>query len=222
MQRPVPLAVDEFYHCYNRGVEKREIFSNQSDYERFINLLYLANSDKAIVFEDINEQNIFAMERGEPIVAVGAYCLMPNHFHLLLREIKEGGITQFMRKLCTGYSMYFNKKYEHSGVLFQGRFKAKHADSDEYLRHLATYIHLNPLDLIQSGWKKNGVRDSKYAEEFLKKYSYSSLHDYVSDAMRQEIAIINKDLFPAYYSSAKEILEDIREWQELIPTFDKI
>src|SRR3989344_539186 len=100
MERKIEIEVGEYYHIYNRGVEKRNIFLDKSDV-------------------------------GEKKVAIIAYVLMPNHFHLLVKEITAGGTSDFMEKLLTGYAMYFNKKYERVGPLFQGTFKAEHADRDE-------------------------------------------------------------------------------------------
>lgn len=221
MLRPVPFAIDEYYHVYNRGVDKRVIFSSPQDYLRFTSLLYLANGTKDVIFEDVDTTAVFSHDRGEPIVAICGYCLMPNHFHFLLYEIIDGGITKFMRKMCTGYSMYFNKKYERTGALLQGRFKAKHVNDDEYLRHLLTYIHMNALDLVQTGWKEQGLHDKKRANDFLGEYQYSSLPDYLEAVIRPESEIISKDDFPSYYESSVEMMDDIHLWQDIIPTFEK-
>src|SRR3989344_2030506 len=91
------------------------------------------------------------------LVSVLAYCLMPNHFHLVLRQKNQDGITLFMRKLATAYAMYFNTKYDHSGVLFQCRYKSKHVNTDAYLRWIFSYVHLNPLEIIQPEWKERGI-----------------------------------------------------------------
>src|SRR3989344_1887720 len=163
MQRKTKFVIGEFYHIYNRGVEKRIIFPNISDYKRFLALLYLANSNEIIQFRnDFSRtflEKIFEKDRGEPLVAIGAYCLMPNHFHLLLTPLVEGGISKFMLKLQTGYSMYFNIKNEREGSLFQGTYKATHAQDDEYLKYLYAYIHLNPAKLKDKEWKIKGAHD---------------------------------------------------------------
>ena len=115
----------------------------------------------------------------EILVDIHSFCLMPNHFHLILQQRAEGGITKFMRKLGTGYTMYFNEKYQRIGVLFQGKFKAIPITSDEYLLHLSRYIHLNPVDLIEPGWKDNGINDWQRACKFIEGYRWSSLLDYI-------------------------------------------
>ena len=121
-----PFAVGEWYHCFSRGVEKRNTFGNEYDANRFLMLLYLANGTKAVnlfSFRKLNLENVFSMDRGEPLVDIGAYCLMPNHFHLLLRQATKDGMAEFLRALATSYVMYFNKKYERQGALFQGCIK---------------------------------------------------------------------------------------------------
>src|SRR6056297_96108 len=125
----------EFYHIYNRGNSKQVIFKESSDYTRFQQLLFACNDPAPISIRDSQDLKggVFSIPRTDELVAVGAYCLMPNHFHLLLSPLIDEGVSQFMRKLGTGYAMYFNKKYDRTGGLFEGKFKAKLADNDEYL-----------------------------------------------------------------------------------------
>src|SRR3989344_1856011 len=123
MLRKDPFVTGEYYHIYNRGIDKRIIFKLQRDYERFIMLLYLANSKESFRLDDLlNKFNktfdeILVVDRGTPIVSIGAWCLMTNHFHLLIKQEVDGGITKFMRKLGVGYSMFFNIKYQRKGAL---------------------------------------------------------------------------------------------------------
>ena len=91
--------------------------------------------------------SLLDLPRKETLVDIGAYCLMPNHFHLLIRETAEGNISRFMLKLQTGYPMYFNKKYQRTGALFEGKFKAKHITNDNHLKYLFAYLHLNPVKI---------------------------------------------------------------------------
>ncbi|OGI90572.1 hypothetical protein A2911_00395 [Candidatus Nomurabacteria bacterium RIFCSPLOWO2_01_FULL_40_15] len=197
MERKVKFEIGEFYHIYNRGVEKRIIFQNSSEYKRFLALLYISNSDKPLhISNDIgqggNIEEVFQKDRGEPLVAIGAYCLMPNHFHLLLTPLAEGGISKFMLKLQTGYSMYFNKKNDRVGALFQGVFKSQHIDNDRYLRYIYAYIHLNPAKLKKVEWKTQSKNFLSQLKKFIAEYSYSSLQEYLSENYK----IINQKPFP--------------------------
>src|SRR3989338_3498247 len=212
MLRKVSFIEKEFYHLYNRGVDKRKIFESFKDYKRFLMLLYLCNSDlnvrvadtiKSLAFEEI-----FTRERGKPLVAIGAFCLMPNHFHILATPLAEKGLSKFMLKLETGYSMYFNKKNNRSGSLLQGPFKSEHAGDDRYLKYLFSYIHLNPAKIKDSRWKEKigAKRDSLI--KFVEAYPYSSLQEYLSG----EHVITTPRSFPKYFSSKKEIEKHITDW----------
>jgi len=121
---------------------------------------------------------VLEQERGEPLVDIGAYALMPNHPHLLLREIAEGGITSFMQKIGTAYTMFFNKKYNRTGALFSGRFKAKHVATNEYFGRVVNYIHGNPAELFEPRVKEDIIRDEQALRENLLAYRFSSLQDY--------------------------------------------
>src|SRR3989338_5705420 len=160
--RKVSFAPGEFYHVYNRGNSKQVIFHDKQDYNRFLALLYAVNTKQNIamrlVFEDM-----YKFDRGERLVSLGAHCLMSNHFHLLLTEVDEGGISKFMQKLTTAYSMYYNKKYARTGGLFEGKFKSEHAGKDRYLKYIFSYIHLNPLKIINKNWKTDGLKNKQKA-----------------------------------------------------------
>ena len=142
MERRHTFNIGEYYHIYNRGNGKTIIFKDDYDYKRFMALLYLCNKTQAVdirthfregrSFADLFEFN----NNNSQFVDIGAYCLMPNHFHIFLREKSDGGISKFMEKVSTGYSMYFNKKYKRSGGLFEGRFKSQHVDNNSYFNYL--------------------------------------------------------------------------------------
>lgn len=136
-----------YYHVYNRGVEKRRIFEDDSDYKTFLRYLkiYLSpietvNKEFPLLRINLLNGNLYEQ------VDLLAFCLMPNHFHLLVKQKSKDGITKLMHQLTTAYSMYFNKKNERVGALFQGKFKACMVESDEYLLHLSRYIHQNPQE----------------------------------------------------------------------------
>ena len=136
--RNIIFSEGEYYHLYNRGVDKRVVFSRTPDYKRFLAYLYILNSTESVRPTDILEKNNFdramTQRRGEQLVSIGAYCLMPNHFHLYVTPRIDDGISRFMQKVSTAYTMYFNKKYERSGALFQGTFKAQHVHRDVHAR----------------------------------------------------------------------------------------
>lgn len=213
MTRNTEFAPGEYYHIYNRGTEKRKIFLNRHDYKRFISLLYLANGEAPV---DIKRQGrtlseLLVQDRGKKLVDICAYCLMPNHFHLIIKELNNGGVSKFIQKLITGYTMYFNKLHERSGALFQGKFKSEHATEDQHLNYLIAYVHLNPIKIIDPKWKEDGIRNRKNAEKFLDSYMYSSFPDYCGYD-RPEKVILTLDAFPAYTSTPKDFRSSVTEW----------
>jgi len=212
MNRKFNFSIGEFYHIYNRGNDKRSIFLDNNDKKRFIKLLILCNSLKPVKIADLSlGVTLRNLKNDENLVDIGAYCLMPNHFHLLVKERMENGISIFMKKLSTGYSMYFNKKNERTGKLFEGVFKATHVDNDEYLKYLFAYIHLNPVKLIDPEWKEKGISDVEKTKEQLNSYKYSSYQDYIG-RNREESVVLNKSAFPEYFADFKEFDDFINEW----------
>ncbi|MDO8600419.1 MAG: transposase [bacterium] len=176
------FVIDNYYHVYNRGVEKLPIFTNDNDRKRFVKALYLLNdTNVGSVHLSRLDEHIISRKNRNPLVSVVSWCLMPNHFHLLLQQRVEGGISKFMQRLGIAYSMYFNTRYERSGVLFQGVFKSRAVMDETYFTHLSRYIHLNPLELRYKNWEKNGVSDIDDAWDFLVNYHWSSLSAYLSD-----------------------------------------
>lgn len=212
--RKFSFVEGEYYHIYNRGNDKRIIFHDKKDYRYFLQLLYLANRENNINISytiKVKKGGIFVEEKRKQIVSVGAYTLMPNHFHLLITEKQKGGISKFMQKVSTGYAMYYNNRYERSGSLFQGKFKAEHLGSDTYLKYIFSYIHLNPVKLIDKTWKEKGIKNLKKTFEFLRNYSYSSLYDYLG-VDRSEKIILSKEDFPKYFLGKGEWLKEIVSW----------
>ena len=208
----------EYYHIYNRGNSKQDIFFDDYDRARFVKLLYLCNSLKSIRFrEDIVNQKIDAwdFDREKQIVSIGAWVLMPNHFHIYLtpRTVlgKDEEVSVFMKKLCTAYSMYFNKKHDRTGILFENRFRSVHLEDDEQAKYLFSYIHLNPVKLIDPFWKKRGLKNLKKTLDFLNDYKWSSYHDY-RGINRLESKIISLEDFPDYFTDKKVFDEEIFNW----------
>jgi putative transposase len=225
--RNTPLVNGEFYHLYNRGNSKQKIFLDEEDYLRFIKLLYLCNSEYNINFRnDIVYKHIdaFDFERGDTLISIGAWVLMPNHFHLYVYTAPKQGlgarnnlnnITKFILKLCTSYSKYFNKKYERSGKLFEDKFKSVHIKNENQAKYLFSYIHLNPIKLIQGDWKEKGIKNKSESVKFLNNYKWSSYVDFI-DTIRKENKIIDNVNFPLNYFSNKEVFKkEIFEWLKI-------
>lgn len=164
---------DGYYHVYNRGVEKRRIFEESRDYQRFIDYLktYLTPVESLRKENPLLRSNLVNANLADEVSLI-AYCLMPNHFHLLLKQKSKDGITKLLRQITTGYSMYFNKKYQRVGPLFAGRFKACLVENDEYLLHLSRYIHQNPnqrgISLSDFPWSSYGAYVGTNTHEWLK------------------------------------------------------
>src|SRR3989338_2887350 len=217
MSRHFSFDDSKFYHLYNRWVEKRTIFLTHRDYSRFLLALTVFNaSDSSSNLHrllDVRGDDIRGEASkivGERLVDIAAFCLMPNHFHLLVRQRREDGITQFMHKLGTGYTMYFNKKNDHSGVLFQGVFQAVHVKRDAQLEHLTRYIHLNPLDLLQPGWKDRGVKNWARAASFLRQYPWSSYTHFLG--LKNFERILNVRLVENYFNKGESHAQFVRQW----------
>lgn len=198
----VPIETGEWYHCYNRGVDKRRVFASHQDYERFLALMFLANGDNKKRVSNIRKVPLQKLvlrenlERGTPLVEIGAYCLMPNHVHFILKEVEEGGIASFMQKVFTGYTMYFNQKNERTGALFAGTYKSKHLATDRYFKHAINYVHMNPIELHEPNWKQ-GAGNVGAVEEKLRAYRYSSLRDHIGSG-RAEKKILGNEVFTLF------------------------
>jgi len=197
------FAPGEFYHLYNRGTEKRTIFLDEKDCNHFLFLLYICNSIRSIEIRYLGEN----FDRKETIVDIGAYCLMPNHFHILIREKIDHGISKFMLKVMTAYTMYFNKKYKRTGKLYEGVFKSTHLNTDNYLKYMYSYIHLNPAKLKDTNWKKRRVWDRDLFD-YVQNYKYSSFSEYEKD----KFTILEPKEFPKYFRNPEEHKKELLEW----------
>lgn len=222
--RKVNLMPGEYFHVYNRGNSKQKIFLDDEDKDRFMKLMYLSNSNQNINFRDqiVDAKiNAWSFEKGRNIVSIGAWVLMPNHFHIYIISPEpispepgsgeESNIASFMRKLCGSYVKYFNKKYHRTGSLFEGRFKAVHIEDDVQAKYLFSYIHLNPIKLIQKDWKENGIKNKSEVIDFLKEYRYSSYLDYLG-FNRDEGLLLNRGAFPNYFQTKDKLEKEIFEW----------
>ena len=214
------LVQGEIYHIYNRGVDKRDIFMDDEDCLRFIHDLFEfndSNKTKNLRVYLHSKQN---KEVGLPnikrpreiLVEILAFCLMDNHYHLILKQKAENGITEFMRKLGTGYTNYFNNKNERTGSLFQGKFKSICVKKDSHLMYLPIYIHLNPLDLKFPEWRKRKIKDYKKAIEFLDSYRWSSYMDYTGK--KNFPSLINKSFLLHRLGNEEKQKKEVLDWLE--------
>lgn len=198
------------YHALNRGVEGRNLFQDEKDYARFVHDLYEFNDKRPVNnlsyrFDIKGFGNPYFLEdEREKIVDLHGWCLMKNHYHLLLSEREEGGLSLFLRKLNVGYANYFNERYERKGTLFQGKTKKIHITNTPHLLYILHYIHLNPLDYLNGAhnWRvrsKQGIKNAEKALDHLEKYRWSSYLDYA-----------RKRNFPSILTTAffNELLED--------------
>jgi putative transposase len=193
------FANEECYHVFNRGVDKRDIFSDVKDYQRFLiamDLLNDAEDGLMIEWRDFKKSNPKksmdsflkgTFRKREPLVEILAYCLNPNHFHFILRQLQNRGVEKFLHKIGTSHTKYFNKKNKRSGALFQGVFKSTHIDSNEYLLHLSAYVNKN--NFIH-GYNKND------------NWPFSSLADYLGQ--RKNSLIKNKKLILGQFKNTNE------------------
>lgn len=213
MKRIKPVT-GEIYHIFNRGVEKRKIFLQDADRLRFVHDLWLFNNESAVfnAGRHLNQSPIEVrlQSKRKEMVKIMAFVLMDNHYHLMVKQVAENGITEFMRKLGTGYSNYFNLKYQRVGPLFQGKYKSIIIKSDSHFLFLPYYIHLNPLDNIIPEWRSQKIKNLKKAMEFLESYRWSSHLDYLGKKNFPDV--INNSLLKAFFESPTWYKRELLQW----------
>jgi len=219
-REPRQIEIGGIYHIINRAVEGREIFCKPQDFHRFILGLEFCNTDKStdlwrLVGSDPTLPELAERlksersEKSNPLVKNLAFVLMPNHIHLILQEIKEGGISKYMQKLG-GYSTYFNQQYKRTGSLFQSRFKSVLIKDDNQLNNVFVYLHSNPVELWESGWKDFKVKNQKQAIKKLAEYWPSSYNDYVGEPRFPRV--VDKKFFLDFYGSKKDCRQVVEDW----------
>lgn len=202
--RTTPLATGEYYHIFNRGVAKGNVFANAYDYHRFIKTMqYYALSDEKPKFSNFFP-NSHQINNANRTVSFNAYCLMQNHFHFLLKQDSDGGISEFISKLINSYTKYFNTKYKRIGPLFQGQFKAVHIDSNEQLLHVNRYIHINP--------------SVAYLVKTLEEYRWSSYPEYLDD----HLGICEKNIILKQFSNKESYEKFILDQEDYGRTLSAI
>jgi len=231
-----PFTIGNYVHVYNRGNRKSEIVRSEEDQWRFMqalrffndshssqnalrSVLRVSNSKMGWSKSNFNRQQVpeSVFETGwppnwpekDPLVKILCYCLMPNHFHLLLKEIREGGISKFMQKLGVGYTNYFNLKYQEVGRLFQGSYKGRTVkDKQSYLEYLTVYIQvINVLELFPGGIEK-ALENIDKGLRFAEKYQFASYQDFIG--LRRSL-IIDKDILGEIFLTPKDYQEFVRD-----------
>lgn len=186
-----PFVNNSFYHIYNRGVEKRNIFMDKWDHMRYLETLdFYRKSPAPMKLSDFRRGmvKLKKIENQTDLIKIYCYCLMPNHFHLLVQQLADGGISEFLRKVADSYTRYFNTKHDRVGSLFQGVFKAKLIEKDKFLLQVSKYIHRNSFTLDE--WEG-------------RVYPYSSYSYYLS---REPHSFCNIDFILSYFSKNKPYL----------------
>jgi len=208
MPRQIFFENQKYYHIYNRGVAKQKIFSDPRDYKRLLTAFgfYLEQSPKTrLSIADEKELKILNLTAPKkPLVEILAYCLMPNHFHLLLKQLKNEGISIFIRRSIDSYTKYFNTKYNRVGPLFQGRFKTVAVENDEQLLHLSRYIHLNPF----TSKLTNSVAD----------YEWSSYQFYLEN---NTVRLCHPKFILDLINSSKNYAEFVNDYAEYIQSIEE-
>ncbi len=216
-------STGNIYHLYNRGVEKRKIFLNEEDYFRFVHNLFEFNDEApaeniyyktlSLKSYEVGLRKVKPKAKREPrklLVELMAFCLMPNHFHLMARQLKDNGISEFMRKLGGGYTNYFNLKNHRSGALMQGKYKFVLVKNEEHFIHLPYYIHLNPLDMAVPKWREGKMENCREATKFLERYRWSSFLDYIGK--KNFPSVTQRDFLNDFFGGSKGYKSSMEQW----------
>ncbi|MBI2573856.1 MAG: transposase [Candidatus Wildermuthbacteria bacterium] len=219
MSRYLKFEVGGIYHIFNRGVEKRDIFLDDTDRWRFLQALFLFNNkttshrllwDLAVRKKRLNFKTLRAsleeiVPVRTPLVRIIADCFMPNHYHLVLEELQERGISNFMHKLGMGFAKYFNERYARVGGLFQGPFRAVRVENDDQMKYLLAYLHVvNPGQLVEPDLKNRGVLNAKAILKFAEEYPWSTHKEYLG---LRESVVAEKGIAGLLFPSSQEYKE---------------
>lgn len=221
--RQTEFAVNEWYHCYTRTIDKSRPFELRGNAERFLETLYLANDSVSIprlplLHQRYSHEEIFSLPRERSLVDIGGYCIMPTHYHLLLRPRTDSGITEFMHKLGTSFTRSFNLQNNRVGNLFVKPFRSKHIDDESYLRRGSQYVHLNPIELFEPGWKQGVVHSYPTLKQRLLSYPYNSLIEY-EGKKRPQSSILDTEAMALIGNDAidlSELLDEMIEYYQFL------
>lgn len=206
-----------YYHVFNRGVDRRILFLDRYDYERFYESIYLFNDSNyrhegGRITRKL-DRLARLLETGldrKPLVRIVAYCFLPNHFHVFLEQLQENGIQTFFHRLQMGYAHYFNLRHRRSGGLFENPFQAVLIEDEAHFQHLSRYIHLNALDTSPIKWREGEVTDWNIAEDALDRYPWSSHHVYLGHD--EEYPVVDREIVTRLFSSPDDYLKFLKGW----------
>jgi len=212
---------DEIYHIILRALDDNLLFKDVDDYYRGIFSIYEFNTDipvkirerrriRAQLKKDDQKEITVLHDPRHKLVEVLSFCFMPNHLHLLLKQIINGGITKFMRKVGTGLGGYFNTKYNRKGHVFQNRFKDVLIRDEDQLKTGFVYIHTNPIALIEPRWKELGVKKPEKTIEFIENYKWSSYQDYLGE--KNFPSVTDRDLLSEIMDGVKGCQDSVNDW----------
>lgn len=218
MTRNIQLVNNEIYHIYNRGVDGRKIFLDQQDFERFYDSLYLfndANFDErgqGLIgrFTEIHTMKITGVDQRTRLVDIICFNLMDNHFHLVLCQLQEGGISQFMHAVQMGYARVFNERHHRYGSLFNRPFQSIHVHQSGHFDFLPIYVHLNTLDKYAIPWRTGSVTDWHDALEKLDQHHFSS-HS-IAMGRSQELPVVTTDYLREAYPDQESYIAHLKMW----------
>ena len=208
----------DLYHVLNRGVDKKNIFVDDFDHLRFIHDLFEFNDENPVADSRYAFQSKVVVRRAVEVerkprkllVHIHSFCLMPNHYHLLLSPAVEGGITKFMKKVNMGYARYFNERYDRQGALFEGRYKSVPVTAHAHFVHLPYYIHLNPLDMFDYGWRERAVHNHADAMRYLEHYRWSSHLDYMGK--KNFPSVTQRGLLLEFFGGQEGYAQALDQW----------
>lgn len=200
--RPHDFANENYYHIYNRGVDRREIFLDDHDRQRFLQSLMVLNN----ACRPANTRMTQQYSPRTPYMHLAAYCLMPNHFHLVLRQSVDAGISACMQRWLNSYTKYFNARHSRKGRLFESVYQSVPIDNDAQLLHATRYVHLNPLSIIEPGWKEHGIGAPGTALAYIRNYPWSSYSHYIRRTRNEYVSdtTICDDYGPGEYQQFVE------------------
>lgn len=197
---------DQIYHVFNRGVARLPIFTNKRDHDRFLETIYYYRfQGPKPKFSQLSRFKDSKFEKNKKIVEIFCYCLMPNHYHFLIKQLEENGVSEFINKLSNSYTKYFNTKHNRVGSLMQGQFKAVRIEYEEQLMHVSRYIHLNPV--------------ASFLVKNLNTYSWSSYLSYIGS---QQDKICSKEFISAMFKNPQKYEEFVLDQVEYAQSLERI